>query len=221
MVDQLIAVRVRPDEAVAVMLERGASSIAAMLGVLKSGAAYLPVDRTHPQAHLDQVLADARVRVIIGDASDQGRFHGRTVVVPPDPASRAMKPRPAVRCFRDALAYVIYTSGSTGYPKGVAMPHRALDRLIAWQIAQGSPGARATLNFAPVGFDVSLQEILSTLCSGGVLQLITEETRRDPARLLELRQYVMPFSAAWVLIAPKTWASKESALPGLAVSAAT
>ncbi|WGV25108.1 non-ribosomal peptide synthetase [Halotia branconii] len=83
------------------------------------------------------------------------------------------------------LGYVIYTSGSTGKPKGVAMNQLPLCNLILWQLQNTtiSHGAK-TLQFAPISFDVSFQEIFSTWCSGGTLLLITEELRRDAVALL-------------------------------------
>jgi amino acid adenylation domain-containing protein len=87
----------------------------------------------------------------------------------------------------DHLAYVIYTSGSTGKPKGVAMPHRPLVNLLLWQLQESAVGAGAkTLQFTPISFDVSFQEIFSTLAAGGTLVLISEQTRRDPIDLLQL-----------------------------------
>ena len=83
------------------------------------------------------------------------------------------------------LAYVIYTSGSTGKPKGVAMNHLPLCNLILWQLENTTVAQDAkTLQFAPISFDVSFQEIFSTWCSGGTLVLITEELRRDALALL-------------------------------------
>jgi amino acid adenylation domain-containing protein len=85
----------------------------------------------------------------------------------------------------DNLAYVVYTSGSTGTPKGVAMPHRPLVNLLAWQQRDWrAPAATATLQFAPVSFDVSFQEMFSCWAAGGRLVLIEDELRYDPARLL-------------------------------------
>jgi non-ribosomal peptide synthetase component F len=77
---------------------------------------------------------------------------------------------------------VIYTSGSTGVPKGVAMPHRPLANLLEWQNARSNlPSGAVTLQFTSLSFDVSFQEIFSTLTSGGTLQLISDDARIDPA----------------------------------------
>jgi len=82
------------------------------------------------------------------------------------------------------LAYVLYTSGSTGKPKGVAMVHQAISNLILWHLDDKRLSRKArTLQFAPYTFDVSFQEIFSTLCSGGTLFLISEDTRRDAGAL--------------------------------------
>ncbi|MCP4178663.1 MAG: AMP-binding protein [bacterium] len=84
------------------------------------------------------------------------------------------------------LAYVLYTSGSTGKPKGVAMRHKPLTNLINWQNGQSQTGnVKNTLQFAPYIFDVSFQEIFSTLCEGGKLVLCSEETRIDTLELIK------------------------------------
>ncbi|MEU8954733.1 amino acid adenylation domain-containing protein [Streptomyces sp. NPDC048518] len=87
----------------------------------------------------------------------------------------------------DSPAYILFTSGSTGRPKGVVMPHRSLANLIGWQIrADSSAAGEPTAQYAPLSFDVSFQEIYSTLCSGGTLCLVPEDERRDMPALLRL-----------------------------------
>src|SRR5262249_32018241 len=87
----------------------------------------------------------------------------------------------------DTCAYVLFTSGSTGRPKGIAMPHRGLAHLIAWQNRSASGTVTGpTLQFAPLSFDVAFQEIWSTLCAGRTLQLITEAERHDMHSLLRV-----------------------------------
>ncbi|WP_208346660.1 amino acid adenylation domain-containing protein, partial [Aetokthonos hydrillicola] len=102
----------------------------------------------------------------------------------------------------DNLAYVIYTSGSTGKPKGVAMPHRPLVNLITWQWQNSTVDFTArTLQYTPISFDVSFQEIFATLTTGGTLVLIPEQTRRDPIALLQflnqmrIERLFLPFVA--------------------------
>jgi thioesterase domain-containing protein/acyl carrier protein len=98
----------------------------------------------------------------------------------------------------------MYTSGSTGAPKGVAMTHRGLGRLLDWQVADGRPGLR-TLQFTATSFDVTFQEVLSTLATGGCLVVAPEEVRRNPAALLDtviehrIQRLYLPYVALQLL----------------------
>src|SRR5690606_5873192 len=106
----------------------------------------------------------------------------------------------------DDLAYLIYTSGSTGQPKGVAMEHGPLRRLIQWQLTASQQGTgNRTLQFSPLSFDVSFQEIFATLCSGGTLVTIDNDRRLDGRRLLDciehaqINRLFLPFVALQML----------------------
>ncbi len=117
-----------------------------------------------------------------------GAFFSGGAWLPIDPAWPEERRRLVREERGDAgSSYVIYTSGSTGRPKGVAVPARVLTNLVLWQIDPRRPGATPdaarTLQFSSPSFDVSLQEMLSTWCTGGTLVLSTEEDRRDPAAL--------------------------------------
>ena len=174
---------VQPDDPVGVMLPRSLDMIVAVLGVLKAGGAYMPLDPSYPRERLRRMIEDARCDLVVGRGA---RLSDLTVAVLDLDVEHTAPATALARSGGDEqLAYVLFTSGSTGKPKGVAMPHRTLANLIAWQLEIGTapPGAR-TLQFAPLGFDVSFQEMFSTLAAGGTLVLVDEATRRDPAELL-------------------------------------
>ncbi|HEX7240791.1 MAG TPA: condensation domain-containing protein, partial [Longimicrobiaceae bacterium] len=182
---RLRALGVGPDARVGLCLERGPEMMVGVLGILKAGAAYVPLDPRYPDERLAYMLAGSGARAVVaepGVAERLPEFEGE--VVPVDGEAPAEAPEPSVS--PDNLAYVIYTSGSTGTPKGVAMPHRPLVSLVAWQLRAARLPAAATLQFASLSFDVSFQEIFSTWAAGGRLVLVDEERRRDPAALLEL-----------------------------------
>ncbi len=91
---------------------------------------------------------------------------------------------PVLDCGPESLAYVLYTSGSTGRPKGVAMNHGPLCNLIQWQRDEAVSPRLKTLQFASLNFDVSFQEIFSTLCCGATLVVASQRLRDDPVALL-------------------------------------
>lgn len=167
----LLARGVSAGDVVGVSLPRSFDLIAALLAVLKVGAAYLPLDQSYPADRLRVMLEAARCGVVIGENLPVDSF--------------AEQSRAPVAVLEGELAYVIYTSGSTGKPKGVAMGHAALVNLILWQNAS-TPGPLVTLQYTPVSFDVHFQEIFATLSQGGVLVLVAEDERKDPARLFEV-----------------------------------
>ena len=185
---------VSPGTLVGLCLSRSDRQMVAILAVLKAGGAYVPLDSSYPPSRLQSMIEDAQPRVLL---TERGHW---PMDVPPGVqrmdldslSSHPGKPRcaPHVDVQPADLVYVIYTSGSTGQPKGVAMPHGPLVNLIEWQLDQFGPqpiGPEAparTLQFAPISFDVSLQEMFSTWCAGGTLVVVEEPTRRDPADLL-------------------------------------
>jgi amino acid adenylation domain-containing protein/non-ribosomal peptide synthase protein (TIGR01720 family) len=185
----LRALGVGPDTPVAVCLPRSCDLAVAVLGVLKAGGAYLPLDPAYPAERLSLMLHDAHAPLVVTRVQLAAQLpiaDDRLVCLDQIELSAA-DDAPDVAVTPDNLAYVIYTSGSTGRPKGVAMPHRPLVNLLAWQ-RQETPlavGAR-TLQFAPLSFDVSFQELFATWSAGGTLVMLSEEARRDMPALLRL-----------------------------------
>ncbi len=182
---------VGPDVPVAVCLRRSPAMAVAVLAVLGAGGAYVPVDPSYPRERLEIMLAIARPRVLLTetglrDAIPAGDFDVICLDAEPAGAGAGLALAPEAGDSPDNLAYVIFTSGSTGVPKGVAMPHRPLVNLVAWQLRNSAlgPGAR-TLQFASLSFDVSCQELFATWAAGGTLVLISEELRLDSSALLD------------------------------------
>ncbi|MFH9729749.1 non-ribosomal peptide synthase/polyketide synthase [Streptomyces sp. NPDC017260] len=164
----LIARGAGPEQVVALRLPRSAELVIAVLAVLKTGAAYLPVDPEYPAARIAYMLEDARPAVVLDDLA----------AVTPD--GELPEHDPAVPVDARHPAYVIYTSGSTGRPKAVVMPAAGLLNLLTWHHGSvgGEPGTR-TAQFTAISFDVSVQETLSALLYGKTLVVPTEEQRRS------------------------------------------
>jgi len=184
----LIGLGVKPEVTVGLCLERSVAMLVGLLGILKAGGAYVPLDPTYPQERLAFLIADAEIGLVLtAGAFTVSTYKGQLLLIAPNATWLTSENRhnPTVPMTPDQLLYVLYTSGSTGTPKGVAMHHGALCNLITWQCTQ-SMAAPRTLQFAPLSFDVSCQEIFSTWCTGGTLVLVDEETRHDPSALLRL-----------------------------------
>ncbi|WP_433338039.1 amino acid adenylation domain-containing protein [Spirillospora sp. CA-294931] len=161
---------VRPDEPVAVLMPPGERLVVALLGVLKAGAAYLPLDPGHPERRRAGIIELARVRIVLTESDLDA--------LPEDDHD------PGPGAGPDSLAYVISTSGSTGTPKNVALSHRSLVNLIRWQSAHQRPDTRTAQLAAPT-FDVSFQEIFITLAAGGQVVVAPADVRVAPDRLAE------------------------------------
>ncbi|WP_442936423.1 non-ribosomal peptide synthase/polyketide synthase [Nostoc sp.] len=186
---------VKPDVLVGICVERSLEMLVGILGILKAGGAYVPLDPEYPQDRLRFMLEDAAVSVLLTQqklVEKLPEHQARVVYLDTDwqLLNQLSQENLISGVQENNLGYVIYTSGSTGQPKGVAMNQLPLCNLILWQL-QNSPISSSgvkTLQFAPVSFDVSFQEMFSTWCSGGTLLLIGEQLRREPLALLGLLQ---------------------------------
>ncbi|KGW74890.1 AMP-binding enzyme family protein [Burkholderia pseudomallei MSHR2990] len=157
----------------------GIGMTAAVVGVLRIGAAYVPIDVAYPEERQRYIFDNSGARVLIALPGDSGIGGVPCVAITID-GELDGEPACSVRVAPGAPAYVIYTSGSTGLPKGVVMTRRALANLIRWEIGTVRVPRPRTLQFSPLSFDVSFQEMLSTWVLGGTLVLVDEPVRPTP-----------------------------------------
>jgi amino acid adenylation domain-containing protein len=179
---------------IGVAMDRSLEMIAVVLGIAKADVACVPLDVSYPEERIAAMLTQARPFRVIAHAHHAHLIPEKSDVLLAESVVATTDDEPGVKGSRSlpsigptSIAYVLFTSGSTGRPKGVAMPHRALANLVAWQnrAPSGALGG-TTLQFAPLCFDVSFQEIFSTLCGGGTLLLVSEERRHNMVVLLRL-----------------------------------
>ncbi|MEV0537302.1 amino acid adenylation domain-containing protein, partial [Kitasatospora sp. NPDC050463] len=186
----LTALGARPDTVVGVSLERGPDLIPTLLGVLKSGAAYLPLDPSNPADRLAYMLADAKADLLVThSALAELEFTGTRVLVDTHQGEIAGRPAtaPVTDVRPDNLIYVIYTSGSTGLPKGVSLTHANVARLFTTtreQLAFGADDVWAL--FHSYAFDVSVWEMWGALLHGARLVVVPPVVSRSPHDLIEL-----------------------------------
>ncbi|MCI0491096.1 MAG: amino acid adenylation domain-containing protein [Blastocatellia bacterium] len=205
----LIELGARPNQAVALILDDGFDQVVSLLGVLKSGSAFLCLDRTYPAARLKYILEEINPPCLICDAKAMSA-HGllfrefaldsqcRIIILEDKKSlddlsdfsdkkydSRWLNDFPATgtdsAVTSTDLAYIVYTSGSTGKPKGILQSHGSFCQFIGWQARQFDvrPGKR-TGKWASVTYDASYAEIFGTLCLGATLCIGTADVRSDP-----------------------------------------
>ncbi|OBK91032.1 non-ribosomal peptide synthetase, partial [Mycobacterium sp. 1165178.9] len=172
-----------PGHCVALLVPRSAEAITAILAVLKTGAAYLPIDPTHPRSRIEFMLTDAApiAALTTTELADQLHDFNITVINVDDPAVNRQPSTPLPPPTPDDIAYLIYTSGTTGIPKGVAIPHRNVTRLLESldEDLELAPGQVWT-QFHSYAFDFSVWEIWGALLHGGRLVVVPEEVTRSP-----------------------------------------
>uniref|UniRef100_UPI0005C1FD1F non-ribosomal peptide synthetase n=1 Tax=Nocardia asiatica TaxID=209252 RepID=UPI0005C1FD1F len=202
---RLIALGAGPESLVAIAMPRDADLIVAVLGVLKSGAGYLPLDTAHPAERLEYVLGDANPIAVVTKRGMREQVPGDPgrVVLFEDVLCAEESAAPITEADRtallrpDHLAYVIYTSGSTGRPKGVSITHRAVCTYLVNSCAEiGIRSDDVWTLFHSFAFDYSVWEIFGALVTGGRIVVVDSLTARSPDDMVRLaaREQVTVFS---------------------------
>jgi len=183
----------KTEQIIGVCLDRNIDLISGLLGILKSGAAYLPLDAEHPEARLAFQIQDAKITTLVTQQKYLSKFSTLTrsqniqLICLDDPAlNKQPDHNPEVEIHTKQLAYVIYTSGSTGQPKGTLIEHGSVinlvDALHDLVYHRYLDPIRVAM-VANVIFDASVQQVFGTLLHGHTLQIIDVDTRRDGWRL--------------------------------------
>jgi amino acid adenylation domain-containing protein len=183
----LISKGVVADDLVGLCINRSIEMVIGILGILKSGGAYVPIDPNYPQARIVYILEDAGIKVLLSssDVADSVSKLGKRALILLDADSEEINKESTkslvISLSVSNLAYVIYTSGSTGKPKGVLIEHRNIINTILSQIPAFSITNKDNcLQFASLSFDASIWEIFTSLFSGARLCIIEEASKSDP-----------------------------------------
>ncbi|MEU8529900.1 non-ribosomal peptide synthase/polyketide synthase, partial [Streptomyces sp. NPDC048629] len=180
------------ESVVGLCLPRGVDMVVAMVAVWQAGGAYLPLDPEYPADRLEFMLADAGVKVLVGERAlaeglsvEQGVWLDEPVVW--EALASLPSEAPETALSADQLAYVIYTSGSTGRPKGVQVAHGSVVGMVSAlaPVLDSGPSQRM-LQFASFSFDAAVLDVAVTLASGGVLVVATSEERAEASLLTSM-----------------------------------
>jgi amino acid adenylation domain-containing protein len=180
------------DQTVAILADDAAHTIVAVLGILRAGAAFLPLDRLAPPQRLETVIASAEPTAFLVTTPASRRVleplaaSASVALLTFDDALPADEPLPPIAVHPQQAAYVLYTSGSTGEPKGIVVPHGALANHMAWIIDALRIGSHdRILQRTPLSFDASIWEVFAPLITGGCLVQCATDANFDVDGLLQ------------------------------------
>jgi alanine racemase len=215
---------VEPEVLVGICVERSLDMFVALLGVLKAGGAYIPLDPNYPPERLAFILEDAAVSILITEQHLQAGMpeqQAKLLLIDQDWNAIAQQPstNPQSAVQPDHLAYVIYTSGSTGKPKGVQIMHGAAVNLLCSM--QQEPGMKAEdtlLAITTISFDLSVPDLYLPLITGARIRLIARDIATDAHQLAQILSepnvtFVQATPATWRLVLAADWQGN----PGLKI----
>jgi amino acid adenylation domain-containing protein len=178
-----------PDTTVGIKVQRSVEMVVGLMGILKAGAAYMPIDTELPQDRIDYMLKDSGAKILLTGQEIAGLFSPQAFNNHPKGTNSINNYQLTINNLqleKSSLAYVIYTSGSTGKPKGVTITHEGISNRLQWmQEAYGLTGDDRILQKTPYNFDVSVWEFFWTLSYGAVLVMAKPGGHKDSAYLVK------------------------------------
>ncbi|MGW7206665.1 amino acid adenylation domain-containing protein [Streptomyces sp. NPDC054837] len=218
---RLTALGAGPERVVGIALPRTAELVVTVLAVLKSGAAYLPLDPAYPAERLAYIVADARPVVVLAtEETAEALPNGTPLLDPGGEVSERQTHLSSGNLTPDNLAYITYTSGSTGRPKGVLATHRNAVEFVEWTHTEFGPERLAKVLFSTsLNFDVSVFEIFSPLLCGGRIEIVenllalTDGTPRDAGLISGVPTVMASVLAERQALAPHTVALGGEPIP--------
>ena len=197
-----------PEIPVGLYLERSADLVVAMLGILKSGSYFVPLDKIFPQERRAGIIRDSGMKILVTqDSLDNGKLKSDLILLLLDGQRELLEAEsnqnPVRVATAENLVYIMFTSGSAGSPKGVEITHRSLVNclLSVNKRLDLSSGNLSFAVFSPV-FDVCVFDFLSPLCLGATVIVASQEEIYDPA-LMAKKIIELPFT--WMSASPSTW----------------
>jgi amino acid adenylation domain-containing protein len=177
----LLRFKTKPEEFVAIMLERSIEMVVSVIATLKAGCAFIPVDPSYPRDRIDFMIQDSGARILITSSKIKNQFTSQVdvvIIIDDDLEKISLESTENVQVLihPEQLSYVIYTSGSTGKPKGAMLTHRGIINLSVSQkkAFEPGPGSRI-LQFASFSFDASVWEIVMALLSGAEINVVDKD----------------------------------------------
>ncbi len=175
---RLLACGIKQNDIVAICLKRSSNLVASILGVLKSGAGYLPLDPTYPKDRISFILSDSDAKVLLCEDNNQREFNGQTISINDIGDLNTGNPNISTNC--NDISYVIYTSGSTGQPKGVSLTRQAMLNLYhSTKDVIDYPMHEVCLSITTVAFDIFIADTILPLLYGRTVLLSTDEELRQ------------------------------------------
>ena len=200
--------QVKTDDLVGIVLDKSERSLIAILGIMKSGAGYLPIDPAFPEERRQLIIQDSKIQLILSEAPYINECSTGLIIDVNNPQfSTYPVSNLKLKRNKSDLIYALYTSGSTGKPKGVVVEHAAVMNLFFWLndlIYNRHSVPLVAMLTASIHFDASVQQLFPPLLSGGSLVIIKDEVKKDPdlyvKQLIEYRVHVIDITPAFLKV---------------------